>query len=97
VCHASLFICCCRLLPCLHKQILLLSRLTAIALLVVYASYLVFQLGTHRHLFNGEEEEGGTPALTLTAAMAWLGGITVLVAILSEYLTGSIEEVRACV
>lgn len=74
-------------------QILLLSRLTAIALLVVYGSYLVFQLGTHHHLFGGSEEETGTPALTLTAAIAWLSGITVLVAVLSEYLTGSIEEV----
>ena len=35
------------------------------------------------------------PALTLTAAIAWLSGITVLVAVLSEYLTGSLEEVRA--
>jgi calcium/proton exchanger cax len=76
-------------------QILLLSRLTAIALLIVYGAYLVFQLGTHHHLFSGEEEEGAEqPALTLTAAIVWLGGITVLVAILSEYLTGSIEEVR---
>jgi Ca2+/H+ antiporter len=70
-----------------------LSRLTAIALLVVYGSYLVFQLGTHHFLFGGAEEETGTPALTLTAAIIWLSGITVLVAVLSEYLTGSIEEV----
>lgn len=74
-------------------QILLLSRLTAIALLVVYGSYLVFQLGTHHYLFGGEGEESGTPQLTLTAAIIWLSGITVLVAFLSEYLTGSIEEV----
>lgn len=77
-------------------KILLLSRLTAIALLIVYGAYLVFQLGTHHHLFSGEEEEvGEEPALTLTAAILWLGGITVLVAILSEYLTGSIEEVSS--
>jgi len=84
------------LLPCVVPycvQILLLSRLTAVALLIVYGSYLVFQLGTHHYLFGGDEEEGGTPALTLTAAIIWLGGITVLVAVLSEYLTASIEEV----
>lgn len=32
--------------------------------------------------------------MTLTAAGLWLAGITVLVAFLSEFLTGSIEEVR---
>lgn len=85
--------------PVPPAQILLLSRLTAIALLVVYGSYLVFQLGTHHDLFGGEDEEEGTPSFTLTAAMLWLGAITVVVALLSEYLTGSIEEVgsvRVC-
>lgn len=77
----------------LFLQILLLSRLTAIALLVVYGSYLVFQLGTHHDMFGGSEEDTHPPALTLTAAIIWLSGITVLVAFLSEYLTGSIEEV----
>lgn len=76
-------------------KILLLSRLTAIALLVVYGSYLAFQLGTHHDLFSGGDEETGTPALTLTAAILWLSGITVLVAFLSEFLTGSIEEVSS--
>jgi Ca2+/H+ antiporter len=61
---------------------------------VVYGSYLAFQLGTHHDLFSGGDEETGTPALTLTAAILWLSGITVLVAFLSEFLTGSIEEVR---
>lgn len=186
-------------------QILLLSRLTALALLVVYACYLVFQLGTHHNLFSGEpgacirtpghnphsqlllqllcicvvstllcveagqaadkrsphylqrrpaasgtrvsarhcqllmqlvmcacqpkklvwwlsikptislqmlmiqvlrilavalftlpgegDDDGDEPLMTLTAAALWLGGITVLVAFLSEFLTGSIEEV----
>jgi calcium/proton exchanger cax len=40
-----------------------------------------------------EEEEAEEPMLTLTAAILWLTGITVLVAVSSEYLTGSIEEV----
>lgn len=43
---------------------------------------------------SGEGEEDTTePLMTLTAAGLWLGGITVLVAFLSEFLTGSIEEV----
>lgn len=79
-----------------EDKILLLSRLTALALLAVYACYLIFQLGTHHNLFSGEGEEDTTePLMTLTAAGLWLGGITVLVAFLSEFLTGSIEEVSS--
>eukprot|EP00878_Enallax_costatus_P001697 GHUV01001852.1.p1 GENE.GHUV01001852.1~~GHUV01001852.1.p1 ORF type:complete len:445 (+),score=115.57 GHUV01001852.1:219-1553(+) len=79
-----------------EDKILLLSRLTALALLAVYACYLVFQLGTHHNLFaGGEDENGAEPLMTLTAAGLWLAGITVLVAFLSEFLTGSIEEVSS--
>jgi Ca2+/H+ antiporter len=68
--------------------------LTAIALLLVYGAYLIFQLGTHQDLFSdGEDEAQHEPLLTLTAAFLWLGGITVVVAFLSEYLTGSLESV----
>jgi Ca2+:H+ antiporter len=76
-------------------QILLLSRLTAVALLAVYIGYLIFQLGTHKDMFAGEESEDTQQAnMTLSASGLWLAGITVIVAFLSEYLTGSIEEVR---
>jgi Ca2+:H+ antiporter len=76
-------------------QILLLSRLTAVALLTVYIGYLIFQLGTHKDMFAEEEGEDTQQAnMTLTAAGLWLGAITVVVAFLSEFLTGSIEEVR---
>jgi len=45
-----------------------------------------------RSLFSdGEDGEGHEPLLTLTAALLWLAGITVVVAFLSEYLTGSIR------
>jgi len=80
-------------------KVLLMSRLTAIALLIIYAAYLYFQLGSHAEMFagtSGDEEEGGEhhgPMLTLTAAIIWLFGITALVAVSSEFLTGSIEEV----
>jgi len=68
--------------------------LTAIALLLVYGAYLIFQLGTHQDLFSdGEDEAQHEPLLTLTAAFLWLAGITVVVAFLSEYLTGSLESV----
>lgn len=41
------------------------------------------------------DEHESEPQFTLTAAGLWLAGITVVVAILSELLTGSIEEVCA--
>ncbi|KIY93104.1 Vacuolar calcium ion transporter [Monoraphidium neglectum] len=82
--------------------------MTAVALLVVYCGYLVFQLGSHSDLFRapaegGDDDGGGgggandehkeAPSLTFGAALVWLAGITVLVAFCSEALTGSIEEV----
>lgn len=42
---------------------------------------------------EGEDEEDEEPVLSLGAAALWLTGITVLVALCSEALTGSIEEV----
>jgi Ca2+:H+ antiporter len=61
----------------------------------VYIGYLIFQLGTHKDMFAEEEGEDAQQAnMTLTAAGLWLAGITVVVAFLSEFLTGSIEEVR---
>ncbi|WIA16600.1 hypothetical protein OEZ85_013267 [Tetradesmus obliquus] len=79
-----------------QDKILLLSRLTAVALLAVYIGYLIFQLGTHKDMFAGEEGEDAQQAnMTLTAAGVWLAGITVIVAFLSEFLTGSIEEVSS--
>jgi Ca2+:H+ antiporter len=36
------------------------SRGSAIVLLVLYALYLYFQLGTHKHLFNDQNDETGT-------------------------------------
>eukprot|EP00775_Hariotina_reticulata_P009801 gene9801-9959_t len=54
------------------------------------------KLGTHQDLFSeGEQEEEHEPLLTLTAAFLWLAAITVVVAFLSEYLTGSIESVSS--
>lgn len=121
---------------------LFISRVTALALLVLYACFLFFQLGTHKDVFSGEGDDpsdpvytneaeaaspngynhaagdanqagsslqqvcevignfvegpsasADTPLLTLTAALAWLAGITGLVAVSSELLTGSIEAV----
>jgi calcium/proton exchanger cax len=62
---------------------------------------LYFQLYTHAELFDeaqdddDDEELQEEPMLTTTAATMLLASISVLVAVHSEYLTGSIEEVSA--
>ncbi len=59
-----------------------------------YLCYLSFQLYTHTHLFEEqEEEEVEEPILTTAAAVFLLAAISVLCAVHSEYLTGSLEEV----
>jgi Ca2+:H+ antiporter len=76
-------------------NILVLSRGTAIILLVLYILYLVFQLRTHANLFDaenqledGEEEE---PSMGPLAATLVLVAVTITVAICAEYLVDSID------
>lgn len=87
-----------------RKSILLLSRGTAIILLLLYVMYLVFQLKTHATLFEGTcesdtegqagaEDEHEEHILNPVAAGIALVIITVLVAICAEYLVGSIEGI----
>ena len=49
-----------------------------------YIGYLFFQLKTHKAMFNPEEEEEEEPAMSLTAAVIGLSGVTVIVAISAE-------------
>lgn len=58
-----------------------------------YVLYLFFQLKTHNSVFAEDHEESEPPALSLLTALGVLSGITVIVAICSENLTGAIEEV----
>ena len=62
-----------------QRGLLIISRGTAIALLVVYIAYLVFQLKTHQHLFIAKRrdaepqfgepgEEVETPEMSVAAA-----------------------------
>ena len=81
------------------ESVLILSRGTAIILLILYAMYLVFQLRTHSNLFDSEnqesedeEEEVGMGAI---AAACVLVVTTVLVAVCADYLVGSIDEIVA--
>jgi Ca2+:H+ antiporter len=69
------------------------SHFAAILLGFVYVCYLFFQLKTHRDWFTGESDGEDTPALSLVAALGVLTGITLVVAVASEYLTGAIEAV----
>ncbi|OLQ08117.1 Ca(2+)/H(+) antiporter [Symbiodinium microadriaticum] len=77
---------------------LLISRGCAIVLAVLYVCYLVFQLYTHKDQFGTEanEEEPAEeeqPMLSKGASLALLLVATVIVAPLSEGLTGSVEGV----
>lgn len=75
---------------------LLLSRVSSIFLLVAYIAYLFFQLKTHRQLFDSGEEsdESGDDENALIgfwSAFSWLIGMTFVIALLSEYIVGTIE------
>lgn len=80
-----------------ESNILVLSRGTAIIMLILYCLYLVFQLKTHNKLFDAEAQEGeeGEQAAILgpVAATICLFLVTVLVAVCAEYLVGSIDAI----
>ncbi|KAK5745517.1 Vacuolar calcium ion transporter [Elasticomyces elasticus] len=85
-----------------EKNILILSRGTAIILLILYCLYLFFQLKTHAKLFDAEAETGedGEPAepaepeiLGPIPASICLVIVTLLVAVCAEYLVGSIDAI----
>lgn len=72
-----------------------LSHWTAIILIAIYVLYLVFQLKTHTHLYDGSSHGEGVeePKLKLWPATGLLLGATAFVALESEFLVGSIEHV----
>ncbi|KAL7810156.1 Ca2+ transporter [Trichoderma gracile] len=79
------------------RSILVLSRGTAVILLILYALYLIFQLRTHSNLFDPEDpagadgEEPEQPSMGPIAATVVLVVVTVLVAVCADYLVGSID------
>ncbi|XP_057954682.1 vacuolar cation/proton exchanger 3-like [Malania oleifera] len=85
--------------PLTAISILELSRASAIVMLVAYVGYLVFQLKTHGQLFNSQEGEGEEEVeeeeekavIGFWSAFGWLVGMTILIALLSEYVVGTIE------
>ncbi|KAM7526479.1 hypothetical protein LguiA_016381 [Lonicera macranthoides] len=81
------------------KATLDLSRASCIVMLVMYLAYLAFQLWTHRQFFEAQEEEDGddvaeeeTPVIGFWSGFAWLVGMTAVIALLSEYVVGTIES-----
>ncbi|CAG9461919.1 unnamed protein product [Pedinophyceae sp. YPF-701] len=78
------------------RQVLVMSRITAIIMVLIYAAYLYFSLVSHAYLFESDEDEDAEePTLSVSASLMLLTGITVIVSVCSEFLTGSIEEVSA--
>lgn len=77
------------------KSLGTLSHWTAIILLVVYALSLVFSLKTHAHLYDGSSHGEGIvePTLQSGKAIALLFATTLIVALESDLLVGSIASV----
>jgi Ca2+:H+ antiporter len=71
-----------------------LSLGLSVLLIAAYALSLLFSLKTHREVFaSGEPEaEGGEAPWPLGLALATLGGVTVLVALVSEVFVESVQE-----
>jgi len=69
----------------------------SIVLMVTYLLSLLFALKTHAHLYTGEAEAGaeealGTHGWSYARALSVLVGATALVALMSEFLVGAVEE-----
>ena len=72
-----------------------LSRAIAVLMFILYCFLVYYQLFTHRSLFEAQEdedEEETPPVLGLWGAVGWACAITVLIAILSEFIVSSIED-----
>lgn len=80
-----------------QDNIMILSRGTAIILLLIYIAYLYFQLKSHAQLFDdpeSQEHAGNEPELLGPwAAGAALVIVTLLVALCAEYLVDSIPAI----
>jgi len=77
----------------LETRLLVLSRGTAIIMLIVYGLFLFFQLKTHQQYYKDEEGEEEHPEMTMSFALSALAVVTVFVAVCSDYLVGSLGEV----
>ncbi|KAK7286908.1 hypothetical protein RJT34_22257 [Clitoria ternatea] len=76
-----------------------LSRASSIVMVIAYCAYLVFQLWTHRQLFEAQDEddEQGDNAseeavIGFWSGFTWLIVMTIFIAVLSEYVVQTIED-----
>lgn len=70
-------------------EVLFISRAAAVFLILMYLQLLYFQLKTHAKYFEDEEEEETT--LPFSVAVVGLLLLTLLIAMLSAFLVGSID------
>ncbi|KAK7736569.1 Vacuolar calcium ion transporter [Cytospora paraplurivora] len=87
------------------KAVLLLSRGTAVILLLMYGLYLYFQLKTHKNLFSpeipevleelDEEETPEEEAISALSAAAILIGVTLVISFCADYLVDAIDPIVA--
>ncbi|EIN07147.1 calcium/proton exchanger [Punctularia strigosozonata HHB-11173 SS5] len=76
-----------------ERGLLIISRGTALLLLLIYIAYLVFQLKTHAYLYIAElEEEEEASKMSTVAAATGLLLVTVITSFCADYLVASIEE-----
>ena len=70
-----------------RSGLLIISRGTAIVLLLIYVAYLVFQLKTHAYLFQAAEGEEEQEELEMTpvAAGSALLSVTVVTSFAADY------------
>ncbi len=63
----------------------------SVVLVLLYVLSLLFSLRTHKALFRGAQQEG-EPKWSLQRALVYIVGATVLVGLMSEFLTGALQE-----
>ncbi|KAF4696552.1 hypothetical protein FOZ60_000242 [Perkinsus olseni] len=77
----------------LDDTVLSISRVASIFLLLSYIGFLFFQLYTHLQVFESADDNQAEATMSIWSSMLILLASTVLVAVNSEYLVGSIEGV----
>lgn len=71
------------------EHVLAISRFAAVFLMFMYIQLLVFQLKTHAHVFEDEDDE--QPELPMSISIIGLLSVTLIIAVFSDYLVSSID------